>query len=150
MRVVHENAQRRPLGEVGADPVEAVEDRERRVLIRERGATAVGGARQPEQARGHPGGAGQQPLGAPAPQDRIEELPDDAEGELALQLGAPGAEHPHARGVGGLPAGRQQGRLAHARRPLDDDQGAMPLARPGERPVDPREVVVALQEGRSG
>ncbi len=50
---------------------------------------------------------------------RLEQLADDAEGERALELGAPGAERPHPRRLPAAPRLGEQSRLADSGRPLD-------------------------------
>ena len=61
--------------------------------------SAAGGARKPEEAGRHAGGALQQ-IGALelrcVRQRRLEELAHHSEGELALQLGSPRPEHAHS------------------------------------------------------
>ncbi len=90
VRVVDDETER-PLGcEIGAQPVEPVQDRERGIDA-SRGLLAAFAAREVEQARsdtrstlqpvGSLGGCG---LG----EHRLEQLPHDAEGEVALELGA--------------------------------------------------------------
>ena len=80
---------------------------------------------------------------------RLEELADDAERELALELGAPRAQHPHAAARPPLPHRGEQRRLPDAGRPLDDDEPAAPGAGLVQGAVDPRQLVAPLEQ-RSG
>ena len=146
VRVVHQDAEGAAAGQVGAEPVEAVEDRERRVLVGE-GRLRRRRAGQGEQPRGHPGGALQQlgRLGRGA-EGGLEQLAHDPERELALQLGAPRPQHAHAGGVGEPGGVGQEGRLADPGRALDRHQGAASAARPREGRVDAREIALPLQQ----
>jgi hypothetical protein len=147
VRVIDDHAQRPPLREVGAEPVEAVEDGERGVLVGDGGLGALRGARQAEQPGGHAGRAPEE-LGRPLhrPERRLDELAHDAEGELALQLGTPGAEDAHPRRFGHRPGVGQQRGLAHARRALDHDEHAAAVTGPGEGAVHARQVALSLQQ----
>ena len=88
VRVVDGEHQRAVAREVRAQPVEAVQDRERRVGGG--GLAAVGArARQPEQPPGHAGRPLQQIVARASGdlgQGGLEELAHDAEGEVALEL----------------------------------------------------------------
>ena len=147
MRVIDDHAQRPPLREVGAEPVEAVEDGERRVLVGDGGLGALRGARQAEQPGGHAGRAPEE-LGRPLhpPERRLDELAHHAEGELALQLGPPGAEDAHPRRFGPSPGVGQQRGLAHARRALDHDEHPAAVTGPGQGAVHARQVALSLQQ----
>jgi predicted SnoaL-like aldol condensation-catalyzing enzyme len=76
------------------------------------------------------------PVGLPA-DHRLQQLADDTERERLLELGAPGLERQHP----GLPGRRasltRQHRLAHAGRPLDQEQ----------RPVSGTGAVESLSQG---
>ena len=122
-----------------------MEHRERRLgLARAR----VGERARVEERLGERGRAREQ-LGAHARrrgrEQRLEQLPDDAEGELALELAAARGEHAHVVAERCARLG-QQARLADAGAALDHDQRAVAGARPlGER-EDRRELAVALEE----
>src|SRR5262249_47072398 len=91
VRVVDDHQEGLPAGEVGAHPVEAVQDRERRIDDRRERSLQGGRPREPEQRGCNSGGCLQQ-LGTRGVgglwERRLAELPYDAEGELALELGA--------------------------------------------------------------
>jgi hypothetical protein len=71
-----------------------------------------------EHRRGECRGAGQQP----GLQDRLEQLPDHAERQLALELAGAGREHARAAGPRG-PGGRvEQPRLADPGRAFEDEK----------------------------
>ena len=100
VRVVDGEHERAVAGEVRAQPVEAVQDGERRVgggglaAVRAR-------ARQAEQPPGHAGRPLQQVVagaGGDLGQRGLEQLAHDAEGEVALELSAARAQRARARG----------------------------------------------------
>ena len=99
VRVVDDQAERTRGGQVRAQPVEAVEDRERGIDARRGRAVRGGCARKPEQAGRH-AGSGLQQIGALElrclGQRRLEQLTHHSEGEIALQLGPPRAKHAHS------------------------------------------------------
>ena len=135
---VVDRQQQRPLGgQVERDPVQAVQRREGHVAL---------ALQRAEHRRGGRRGAAQQLLAAG--DDALEQLAHDAERELALELGAAGAEHERAA-VGRPPArlGEQRA-LADPGRTLDEHGPA--LAR--RRRVDQREqlcdLTLALDEFR--
>ena len=148
----HERAAR---GEVGAQPVQAVEDGEGGV--RAPAAPVLGRcrrrAREPEPLRGQAGGPGQQ-VGALVRrgdhQRRLEELAHDAVAELLLELGAAGAQDAHAGALGARPEHVQQRGLAHAGRALDDHQAPLALPRRRQGRVQAGELVLALEQHRHG
>ena len=126
-----------------------MQDGERRVG-RGRRRLAIGQrAGQPEDARRQAGRALEQ-LGALVDgrlaQSRLEELAHDAEGEVALELGAAGAQD--ARGAvvrGGARRGEHR-RLADPGWPFDDDGRPGAGARAGDRGLDARQLAVALEQ----
>ena len=98
VRVVDDDAERACGGEVRAQPVEAVEDCERRVAGRRLWGLRGGCARKPEDACGDAGARLEQ-LGAlelrGVRQRRLEQLAHDAEREIALELGSARPQHEH-------------------------------------------------------
>src|SRR5215831_2048043 len=83
-------------------------------------------------------------------EQRLEQLPDDPVGELALELAAAGREHPHPRRAGNRARLGQQARLADAGSALDDDEP--PAAAPrgiGQGPQR-RDLDLALQQQAGG
>ena len=108
-------------GEVGGDPVEAMQHRERRL----RSLSHHVCRSRREQRRTELGGTCQQ-LGAEIRrrrgERRLEQLPHDPERELALELSASRGQHLELPRVGELPRCAQQPRLADPGGPLDDDQ----------------------------
>ena len=148
VRVVDDEAERALGREVGTQPVEAVEDRERRVDTRPHAARALA-PRQVQQAGGNSGGA-LEPVGSLGGgrlrEHGLDELPHDAEREVPLELGAARAQDAHVLADGEGARGRQDGRLADARRPLDDQEAATARARPRERGLDPGEFLAPLEQ----
>jgi hypothetical protein len=76
----------------------------------------------------------------------LEQLADDAEREVALQLGAARAQHAQAVGLGGRAGDAQHLGLADPGRALDDDQRADAVTRPPHGRGDTRELLVAFEE----
>ena len=149
MRVVDEEAKRLDGGQVRAEPVKAVEDRERGIEA-QRGRTVCGWcARKPQQTGRDAGGAVQE-IGALVlrcvNQRRLEELTHDPEGEVALEFGSPRTEHAHSALCRCGSRRREQSRLADPRRPFKDDEGAAPGASLGQRGLDPRQLLAPFEE----
>jgi hypothetical protein len=123
VQVVEEQHERAPAGQVGGEPVKPVERRERRV----RPAGRRGEVRGVEHGAGRGGRPGEElvaGVGAGGRDERLEELADDAVGELALELQpargeylVTGRDRAGARGL-------EQARLADAPRALDEDEPA--------------------------
>ena len=136
MGVVDDEAGRLRCGEIGAQPVQTVQDRERRLGPRgEATARAVvpgQGQRSRRPVRPRPAAARSAPPRG-LRQGRLEQLAHDAEGELALELGAAGGEHLHPAGLGAAPGGGEQRGLADAGRALNDHQAPGPRAAAGQR-----------------
>jgi hypothetical protein len=90
VRVVDDDAERARDREVRAEPLEPVQDRERGVEVRRARRVLCSRPGETEQVGSDPGCTLEQ-LGAlrarGLDERRLEELADDAEGELALQLG---------------------------------------------------------------
>ncbi len=139
--VVDHDRQRLLLGQVGGQPDDAVQADVADVVAVRRlvGAVEHGGrelGRAGEQALTALGGGGAQ-LG-------LEELADEAEGEVALELGADGRQHAHAVGLG-LQRLQQRG-LAVARRRLDEGHAAGTAAGVFEQRAQRFQLRVALQQ----
>jgi hypothetical protein len=120
VQVVDRDEKRSAGGDVGRQPVEAMERRQRRIpgrLDRQLGGL--------EERRRERGSADKQ-LGSlllrQAGEERLEELPDDAVRERALELGAARAQHLHPRLSGASLRLRHEGRLADSGRALDRKQ----------------------------
>lgn len=80
-------------------------------------------------------------------QGRVEQLVDDAEGELALDLAAPGRELGESRAGGGPARLVEQAALADSRRSLHEHQAARPPpADVGDCLAQLRDLAVALQQ----
>ena len=134
VRVVDGEAERPERREVGAEPVEPVQDRERRVDPRRGGVRVRTG--QPEHARGDARRAAEQLralAGRRLGERRLEELPRDPERELTLELGPARAQHAHPLAGRERARGREERRLPDPRRALDDDQRAAAGARVRQR-----------------
>ena len=99
-----------------------MQDREGRVGRRGGRLALLQRPGQPEHAGGEPRGPLQQVGalgGARLVEQRLEELAHHAEGEVALELRAARAQEARRPVLAGDPGGREDGRLADARRPLD-------------------------------
>ena len=129
-----------------AQPVEAVEDRERWIDV-QKAARRQRGAGSSEQAPPR-----RQPLrrsarSASMPRRvRLEELTHDSEGEIALQLRSPRTKHAHAALRSGRPRGPEQRRLADPGRPFDYQEPAAPCAGLGKRRLDLRQFLAPLEQ----
>ena len=163
---VGQPAQRRPIG-----PLNVVDEQHQRPVDREverqpeqavqRGERALGlgggirAGRRLEHGPGGGRGSGQRRLALLGPPQReLEELSHDAEGELALELGAAGGQH--ERPAGGDVAthlGQQPG-LADPRRAVDQQHAAVAAERGVGRALElgdlavPFDQVVGLGHGR--
>jgi hypothetical protein len=87
--VVDNEAERTRGREVRAEPVQPVQDRERRIDVRVGGAAGCRRSSEPEQVGREAGGTVEQLSALRArcvSERRLEQLPDDAERELTLQL----------------------------------------------------------------
>jgi hypothetical protein len=136
-------------GEVRAQPVEAVQDRERRVGRRRRRLAVPQGAGQTEHASGQPRRALQQIValgGRGLMQHGLEELAHHAEGEVALELGPPGSQEPRRAVLCPQPGGGEHRRLADPRRALDDHAATRSRACRCDRRVDALKLSLALEE----
>ena len=144
MNVVDQQRERPVPREVGREPVERVAGSERVV----RGDRARPVELEPEDRRGEACGAREQGLRLDrrVAQDLVEELPDDAERERALELRAAGLQCEQPRVGSRRSRGVEQRRLAHARRPVEHDQAADAVGRPRERASDGLELGVALEQ----
>ena len=151
MGVVDDQADGTGRREVGAQPVEAMEDRERDVQAQRRRVVGRRGAWQIEDARRRAGRRVQQlpplELGC-LRQRRLEELADDAESELALELGSPRAQHPHAARGRRVSHRSEHRRLPDPGRPFQHDEPATPGARLGQGGIDVRELVDPFEKPR--
>ena len=147
--VVDDEAQRRRGGEVRAQPVETVQDRERGIDARRRKAVDERRARQSQQA-GRRAGIGLKEIRALVlvrlDEHRLEQLAHHAEGEVALELRSACREDAHPAVRGGAPRRAEQRRLADAGRPLDHDEGAAAAPRLRERRLDPRGLLPPLEK----
>lgn len=133
VQIVHRDQERLDERQVGGEPVDRVQRREAGPLRR---AISVWMRRQDRGRRRR--GPGEQlltPRGIGVRDDGLEQLPDRAEREPALELGAARAEDTQARGLGPLPDRREQGALAAARHALDHDQPAPARASYRQRTV---------------
>jgi hypothetical protein len=144
LRVVDQQQSRAGASQIGGKPVEAVQHRERIAA-----PPAVWYRCAREHALGQPAGASQElasPLLAGREEDRLEELPHDAEGEVALELGRAGAQHLQI--LRGLSRRGEQTRLPDPRRPFDDRRGALTPSRRGAQARELLELALPLHERR--
>ncbi len=138
MQVVDCEEQRPLLREPEHEPEQRVQRRERCPF-----GVRVG---FPEDGRGRGGGAGEQrllPLGRR--KLSLEELPDHAEGKLALEPAAPGREHPHGS-LRTSPGLRDQTALADAGGPVDDHDASVPRRGARDIPLDLLDLAPPLQQ----
>jgi hypothetical protein len=122
VQIVDEEQQRRLRAEVHGHPVEAVKRRERHVLARR---LASGNAE--DRLRWSRGlGQGDRSAGL-VDHLGLEQLADDAEGEVHLELAAASGELAEPPLRRELADGDQEGALADAGRPLDEERAPTPL-----------------------
>ena len=77
---------------------------------------------------------------------RLEKLPHDTECEVPLELGTARAQDSHVLAHGEGARGRQDSRLADARRSLDYQQAPVSRARTRESSLDPGEFLAPLEQ----
>ena len=149
VRVVDDQAERPGRGEIRAQPIEAVEDRERRIDPRREGPVGGGRAREAEEAGRH-AGRGLQQLGTLAlrglGQRRLEELTDHPEGEPAFQLRPPRPQDAHSAFCRRRARCGDQRRLADPGRPFDHHERAAPGPSLGQRRFDAGQLPAALEQ----
>ena len=140
--VVDEHEERRLVGEVDDQPVEAVQRLEARVA-------AVLPRRAREQSRRGTGGARER-IGRRV-ERRLEQLAHHAERERLLELGAGRVERRQARLLGRRARRARQHRLADPGRPLDQRQRSRARARLRESVATGRKLALPLEQrcGRS-
>jgi hypothetical protein len=80
-------------------------------------------------------------------QRRLEQLPDDAEGELALELGPARGQHGEALALGLAADRANQRRLADPRRPLDEQAAAGTASGRAEHLCGLPELRAPLEQG---
>jgi EmrB/QacA subfamily drug resistance transporter len=122
VQVVDGQEERPVRRDVRGQPVEAVQGRQRRVGVRLLGQP--GGIEEGLRQAGGPAEKRRSLVRRQRGEEGLEESPHDAEGERALELGAPRAEHLHpgllAKGLGPP----HEGGLADAGRPFDGPEPA--------------------------
>jgi len=152
VRIVDDHAERAVCGEVRAQPVEAVEDRERGVDAR-KGRTVRRCAWEPEQTGCHAGSVLHQidTFELRCLDERgLEQLPHHAEGEIDLHLGRARPQDAHSALCRCSARRGEQRRLADPGRPFDHHEPAAPRASVGQRRLDPRQLIVPLEERFGG
>ncbi len=140
-------------GQIRAQPVEAVENRERGIDARRRRAVRSGCAWKSEQPGRH-SGRGLQQIGTLElrclGQRRLEELTHHSESEIALELRPPRPKHAHSRVCcRGPRRGKQRG-LTNPSRPFDHQERAPSRASLGQRRLDPRQLLIPLEQRFGG
>jgi hypothetical protein len=138
MRVVDRQQQRRSVGEVDRQPVEAVQDREALVLLE---ATRVVALKQRGDRAGRAGEQCDSLVRAGVGAAALEELPRDAEGEVAFEVGPAGPEHEVPVPAGDLAGGVEQRGFADSGPRFDRYDSAAAHAA-----LDFRHLGVALDE----
>ena len=121
VQVIDRQQQRRVLRDVGGQPVQAVQDRERVLLPPARAA----GHRQAGQRHR----IARQPRPAAGPDPGLEQLPDHPPRVPVLELRAPRRQHRHARFRRPVARIPEQGGLADPRRALHQQHRPRPRAR---------------------
>jgi hypothetical protein len=143
VRVVHGDEERRLLGDVGAEPVQAVQHGERA------GAKAarirLAGA-QLEHRAGQGRGALERRRSSLAGRERLEELAHHAERECPLELGAARPGDAHAALARRALGGQQQLGLADAAGTFDQQQRAASVPRRVQACADVADLPVAVQQ----
>ena len=138
-------------GEVRAQPVEPVEDRERRV---EQRVGCVILRRPDAEQRGRTAGRAREKLRTfrrrRRDERRFEQLADEAVCEVSLQFRAARAQRRQAELATMPPCGQNQARLADARRSLQQKQRTTPGDRCAQALTDLRESGVSLQKHLPG
>ena len=137
------------LGQVRGQPVQAVQHGEGRV-DRGRDVGCVGRRKLADGRLGQVRRAREQgvALGALARRKRrLEQLPDDAEGELALELGPARGKHGEALALGFAPDRTDQRRLADPRRPRDEQAAAGTASGRAEHLCGLPELRAPLEQG---
>jgi hypothetical protein len=148
MHVVDHEQQRPPAREVRAHPVQSVHDRERCVRARLPVTATQTQNRCCESSRAVEHRVAI--IACKLSQRPFEELPDDAIGELTLELPAAGGETVQAA-RGGHRAGRgEQARLADAGRTHNGDRGAATLGRGSHELAELTELSLAFEQRRPG
>jgi hypothetical protein len=143
LHVVDAQQQRLAGGQLGGQPVEAVQRRGRGVDVLERRAGA-------DQHRfGERGRAAQQAgalVGVGAREDRLEQLARDAEAEAGLELRGARGQHSEPGRLRLGPARGEQPRLADARRTLEQHRLPGPVAGGRAEVRDRRQLPLPLQQ----
>ena len=145
--VVDGDHERVVTGQVGAQPVQPVQYRERGVG--RLGLARVGvGTREGQHPGRDPCRSLEQvgpPAGGSCGQGRLEQLARHAEGEVALQLAATGPQNANSGGAGGVGGSLDQRRLADAGGALQHEQRPLVGLCPRQRLVDAAELGLAFQ-----
>jgi len=149
VQVVDDKQRRVPKSEVGSEPVEAVQHRERRFRAPARRVRRSRG----EQRRAQRSRTCKQ-VGADilrrSSEGGLEELANDPKGKLALELASPSTQHLDLGPLGKLPGRPQQPCLTDACGPLDNDETTLAAARSVEQPLQHSEFRLTFEhEARS-
>jgi hypothetical protein len=142
VQVVDDDRQRAVDGEVGREPVQAVERGERRVPVAgldDDVEHLAGRGRRTDQSSLLRGGIHQR---------RLEELTHHAERERPLQRTAPGGQDAQTCGRAAPPRLGQQPRLADAGRALEQQHARLAVHDPTDRRVNRGDLVLALEQER--
>ena len=153
VRVVDDHAKRTRSGQVRAQPVEAVEDRERGIDAR--GGRAVGRAVRPEARAGRPPRRqrlrGDRRARPPMPRPAAARTADaPLRRRNRAPARSPRAKHAHPTVCRRGPRRGEQRRLAHPSRPFDHHERAAPRASLGQRRLDPRQLLAPFEELSGG
>jgi hypothetical protein len=143
--IVNDDERGRSFGQVGGEPVQAVHHR--RLLARRR--LDGGELRRRDDRRRQRGRSRQQALTlvfCRAADDRLEQLPRDAEAEVVLQHRALSGYHRHTRGCRTPRGFVEQRRLTDAGRTLDHHDAAPAGDSVSDRPIEDRELRFTLDQ----
>ena len=141
MQVVDQQQQRPVGGDVRRDPEQAVEDAEGDVGL---GGAVIGGLEHPRRRLRGPG---QPPCPvARVDQDGIEQLPHDAERQLALEVAPAGGEHTESGLLGRFASRGEQPALPDPGRPFEQRQALPALERALDQLLENTELTVALEQ----
>jgi hypothetical protein len=141
VQVVDRHQQRSIGGGIGRQPEQAVQDPvgdvRHRLAVTGRGEHTAGGCRRPL----HP------PIALLViDEERLEQLPHDAERKLTLEIAHPRREHATAAGRRSLPDMSEQPAIPDASRTFDEDEHGFAGQSGLEVPAKQLELLVSLQQ----
>ena len=146
VQIVDREQRRLLKGNVGGEPVEAVEDRERALRGRVLGSGERRGAKQRFHERGRPREQLRAEIRRDGRERRLEQLTNDPVRKPALELASAGCEHPHPRRARNRTALGKQTGLADTGTSLDDGKPPAAAPRRVSQCLQRRDLGLTLQE----